>query len=190
MNREVLEHIADAERAAHAGRWDAAFRGYVEAGDRCAELQLRRGAQRCFRRALEVDLLSTAALERLITVGRRLHASTAAWDRYLDAVPALAPLWTSANARLAQLVVDDDGAAVRHPAADGAIARVQMGEDRDVTVTRTARFAEIPDPMLLILLRRTLWLAPREQPEPLVPLRVALPDTATSYRLYENGDWD
>jgi hypothetical protein len=71
VNREVLELVADAERAAAAGDWPGALAAYRDAGERCAAVSLWRGAQRCYRRALEIELLDASVVDRLIDAAAR-----------------------------------------------------------------------------------------------------------------------
>lgn len=185
MNCEVLGHLTAAERAAATGAWRDAFTRYVAAADLCADLQLHRGALRWYRHALELELRAPVPLERMIATCRRARLTSTPWQRYLDALPALADVAPVVNARHAQLVAGDDGATLRHPALAAPLARIRMTGDADFVVTRT--ITAIPDPMLLIVLHRALWPAPREL-ESTPPITVTI--DGANYQLQANGDWD
>ena len=189
MNREVLELVADAERAAAGGDWSGALAAYREAGDRCAAVALWRGAQRCYRRALEIDLLDDGVVSRVVEAAARTGGREP-WDRYRAALPAIAKVWRAANARLIQVVADDDGAAILHPTAPGALARFSLGDALEVALRPTTMFRAMPDAMILVLLRRVLWARPGERPpEPMTPIVVRLAGPDRAYALVETGDW-
>lgn len=185
MNCEVLGHLTAAERAASTGAWRDAFSRYVAAADLCADLQLHRGALRWYRHALELELRAKVPLERMIATCRRARVTSTPWQRYLEALPVLADVAPVINARQAQLVAGDDGATLRYPAVPTPLARVRMIGDAEIVVART--IAAIPDPLLLIILRRALWPAPRDI-ESSPPVTVMI--DGASYQLRENGDWD
>ena len=189
VNHEVLTLVADAERAARHGEWPAALAAYREAGDCCAKLSLVRGAQRCYRRALEIDLLAADVVDRLIATGVRIGAA-APWERYRDALPWLAPLWPRANARHVQLLSDDRGTVLAHRSVTGPIAHLDIGDALEVTVRCAPDFRAAPDALLLVLLRRALWVKPRELPRaPTKPVTVHLAVAERTYRLFEDGLW-
>lgn len=108
------------------------------------------------------------------------------WEHYLEAVPALRPVWRSASARLAYLLVGDRGAVLTHPAS--AIAHIELSTSGVVTVRREPAFESVPDAMLLIMLRRILWHAPRDRPgDSIASVVVRFDDDDRSYRLFACG---
>jgi hypothetical protein len=190
VNREVLELVADAERAATAGDWAACLAAYRDAGDRCGAVTLWRGAQRCYRRALEIDLLDAGVVNRLVDAAART-GDVVTWHRYRAALPEVAAVWRAANARLIQVVADDDGAAILHPTAPAALARFTLGDNLEVALRPTTAFRAMPDAMVLIMARRMLWPRARERPpDPPPHVVIRLVDAGRSFALYETGDWE
>jgi hypothetical protein len=186
MSIEVNELLGDARAAERAAAWHDALAAYRDAGDHARRIGLRRAARRCYLRALELDLLDASIVERLACVDRAVPA----WQPYVAALPAMRATWRAINARFAQLVADDTVTALIHPAIAGSIARVEIGASDDLWLARAPACASVPDAMLLLLVRRTLWHAPRELPPEPVASTVVHVEGDGAYRLFETGDWE
>jgi hypothetical protein len=185
MNADVRLLLADAERALRGEDVAAARAAFVEAGQCAASYQLWRGALRCYRRALELDLADRDAVARIVQLPARwvvLHD----WNDYARALAARA--WPSFGCRSAQIVTGDQGAQVECPST-GVVMELMMTED-DLVETRPAlRFTGMPLAMAMIILRRAMWFAPREMASDPASLRVAF-DGRAQVRLDELGDWE
>jgi hypothetical protein len=185
VNADVRLLLGDAERALRGDDPCAAREAFLEAGGCAASYQLWRGALRCYRRALEIDLTDGEAVERIVKLPARwvaLHD----WNEYARALAGRA--WPAFGCRAAQIVTGDLGAQVECPGA-GVVIELMMTEDDLVETRPDARFAGMPLAMALIILRRAMWFAPREIATDPVSLRVAF-DGRPQVRLDELGDWE
>lgn len=184
MNADVRLILADGERALRGDDLAAARAAFLEAGACASGYQLWRSAVRCYRRALELDLVDHEPIRRILQMPARAVAP-GDWTEYareLDRRP-----WRSFGCRAAQIVTGDLGAVVECPGA-GAVMELMMTEDDLVESRPALRLAGMPLAMALIILRRALWLAPREVAAEPTSLRIAF-DGRPQVRLDELGDW-
>jgi hypothetical protein len=85
MNVDSRILLLDGERAIRRGDPGAARACFLEAAQAAADVQLWRSALRCYRHALELDLLDREVVERVLAVPLRV-ISGRGWDRYRAAV--------------------------------------------------------------------------------------------------------
>lgn len=185
MNADVRELIAEAERALREHDVGAARDAYLAAGDCAKQYGLWRSASRAYRRGLELDVCDRAAVERMTKLGSRVVAATD-WLEYLRALDAH-PRWPHFGCRGAQVVIGDAGTLVTCPDV-GAVLELMMSADDLVEVHPDARLADMPRAMALVILRRAMWLNPREQATDPLALRVVFAGRAEVV-LDELGDW-
>lgn len=184
-NSDIQLHVSDAERAKRAGDPRGAYDGFVEAG-RCAEQYgLWKTALRCYRNAVELDLVGAVAVDQLARIATRAGAGVE-WAEYSATLKA-GPKWPEVGCRGAQLLVGSSGAVVNCPRV-GTVYQVVM-QDGDVLAVRPEpRFADSPVAMALLLLRRAMWPAPREKAKVPFDVRVTYRGKQ-QFKLTEYGDW-
>ena len=185
MNADVRLLLADGERALRADDLAAAREAFIEAGLCASSYQLWRSAVRCYRRVLEIDLVDREPIARVRRMPPRAVAPND-WSEYARAIDLHA--WPSFGCRSAQIVTGDGGAQVEFPGT-GAVLELMMSADDLVEARPAARFAGMPLAMGLIILRRALWLTPRDMAADPGSLRVAF-DGRPQVRLDELGDWE
>jgi hypothetical protein len=186
MNPDARILFLDGERAARRGELATARSCFLEAGQAAVDVQLWRSALRCYRHALELDLLDREVVDRVLTVSPRV-LSGRGWDRYRAALDAH-PGWRAFGCRAARIVSGDLGAVIECPGA-GPVLELIMSE-RDLVETRPdARFAGMPVAMAMVILRRALWPAPRERATEPMTVRVTF-DGRERFRLDEHGEWE
>lgn len=185
MNAEVRLLLADGERALRTDDLAAAREAFLEAGQCASGYQLWRSALRCYRRVLEIDLVDREPIARIARMPPRVVAPND-WSEYARALDHHA--WPSFGCRSAQIVTGDAGAHVECPGT-GVVMELMMTADDLVETRPEARFAGMPLAMALIILRRALWLAPRDLATDPGSLRVAF-DGRPQVRLDELGDWE
>ena len=186
MNIDTRILFLDGERAARGGEPAMARTCFLEAAQAATEVQLWRSALRCYRHALELDLLDRAVVDRVLQIPLRV-TSGRGWDRYRSALDAHAD-WVPFGCRAARIVSGDLGAVVECPGI-GPVLELIMSE-RDLIETRPdGRFAGMPVAMAMIILRRALWSAPRERASEPMTVRVTF-DGRERVRLDEHGDWE
>src|SRR5262249_4826323 len=154
MNRDVRMLVADAERALAERTPSVAMLRFVEAGDTAAQYNLWRGALRCYRSALEIDLTYEPPIARAIRIAH--HAGGDAlgdWTEYRLAARALAGF----GCRGAEVTIDDHGAFVTCPGA-GPVLSLAMPERDLVEATALPPRGAMPLAMAMIVLRRGLFL--------------------------------
>lgn len=186
MNVDARVLFLDGERAARRGELAVARACFLEAGQAAAEVQLWRGALRCYRHALELDLLDRAVVERVLQIPVRVRSGRG-WERYGSALDA-SPAWASFGCRGARLVSGDQGAVIECPGA-GPVLELIMSELDLVETRPDLRFAGMPVAMAMIILRRALWPAPRERAAEPMTVRVTFEGRERN-RLNEYGDWE
>ena len=183
VNPEVRELVAAAEQAAHDGLWPLVKSSYVAAGICAVQFGHWRTAVRCYRNALEIDLLDRTCVMRIAAIVSKLVIDD--WVDYLRAVDAGS--MPAFGCRHAQVVGADLGTVVRCPGV-GPVLELIMSADDLVEVRPEARFAGMPIAMAMIVLRRGLWPKPVEQaPEPRM-IRVGFAGRSPT-TLDELGDW-
>jgi hypothetical protein len=185
VNADVRLLLADGERALRADDLATARQAFLDAGQCASSYQLWRSALRCFRRALELDLVDREAVARITRMSPRV-ISSGDWAEYARALAGHA--WPSFGCRSAQIVTGDLGAHVECGPI-GVVLELMMTDDDLVETRPEARFAAMPLAMAMIILRRALWLAPRDFAAEPSSLRVAFAGRQ-QVRLDEVGDWE
>ncbi len=175
--------VADAEAALARGERATASGAFVEAGVCAATYGLPRAALRCYRSALELDLVYAPAIAAAIRVAH--HAGPDAvtdWTDYQHAIGR----FTSFGCRGAELAIGDRGSYISCPAV-GPVLAVAMPEPDLIEVTPVPRLEGLPLAMAMIIARRGLFISPREQAEAPRSVRVAYARWHVS--LVELGEW-
>jgi hypothetical protein len=186
MNVDTRILFIDGERAARGGDPAAARQCFLEAAEAATGVQLWRSALRCYRHALELDLLDREVLDRVLQIPIRVLAGRG-WDRYRAAVEAH-PGWERFGCRTARIVSGDLGAVIECPRI-GPVLELIMSEQDLVEVRPDGRFAGMPVAMAMIILRRALWAAPRDRTSELMTVRVTF-DGHDRVVLDEHGEWE
>ena len=185
VNADVRVLLADAERALRADDLAGARGAFLEAGQCAASYQLWRSAVRCYRRVLELDLTDREPIARIAQMPARAvpPGDWLDYTRALDRRP-----WTAFGCRSAQIVTGDLGAHIECPGT-GVVMELMMTEDDLVETRPDPRFEGMPLAMALIIVRRAMWMAPRELAAEPMTIRVAF-DGRPQVRLDELGDWE
>jgi hypothetical protein len=153
MNVEVRAQLGSAERAFKSGDTTAARDAFLAAGDVAKRFQLWKSATRCYRHALELDVVDRVAVARLLGLfGRGGHIVE--WVEYAKAVDRHD--WQHFGCRKAQLVIGDSGAFVECPDV-GPVLDLAMPDSELVEAQPDGRFVGMPAAMAMIILRRALW---------------------------------
>ena len=186
VNVDVRSLLADGERAARGGEYSTARACFLEAGRSAAEVQLWRAAIRCYRHALELDLLDRDAVAQVLRLPARV-ISGRGWDEYKLALDTH-PTRLSFSCRTARVVSSDLGAVVECPGI-GPVLELMMSEADLVETRPDAQFRGMPLTLAMIVLRRALWTNPRERSTEPASVRVTY-CAQQRVRLDEHGDWD
>lgn len=186
MNIESRTLFAEGERAVRRDDLAAARAAFVAAAEAALAVQLWRSALRCYRHALELDLLDSEIVAKVLQVSPRV-ISGRGWDEYRVALDAK-PAWPHFSCRAARTVIGDLGAIVECPDV-GPVLELIMS-DADLVETRPdGRFVGMPIAMSLIILRRAMWPVPMERDSATSSLRVGY-DGRQHVMLDELGDWE
>jgi hypothetical protein len=186
VNVDVRVLFNDGERAARRGEYDTARACFIEAGRSASEVQLWRSAIRCYRHALELDVLDREIVEAVLRMPARV-TSGRGWDEYRVALDQHTE-WLTFSCRTARVISGDLGAVVECPLV-GPVLELIMTE-RDLVETRPdARYSGMPLTLAMIVLRRALWANPRERATDPANIRVTFAGQQR-VRLDEHGDWD
>jgi len=185
MNADVRLLLGDGERAWRSANPGAAREAFLEAGQCAVSYQLWRSALRCYRRALELDLTDREPITRILRLPARVVAA-ADWTEYGLALDRHG--WQAFSCRSAQIITGDLGARVECSPA-GVVIELMMTADDLVEARAEVRFAGMPLAMALIILRRAMWLSPRDAVAEPAWLRVVF-DGRPQVRLDEMGDWE
>jgi hypothetical protein len=180
VTESVRDLVVAAERAGAAS-------AFVDAGLTAASHELWRVAIRCYRAALEIDLLDREVVARLLGLGKRAGEEWAGYARSLDRAD-----WRPFGCIGATIVSADSETSVHCPDV-GAVLDIQMSDHDRIDAHAMPRFADMPLAMALIIVRRAIWPKPRSlwpglRDRPPARVRVKWP----AYRevwLDELGDW-
>jgi len=178
--------FGDGERAARRGELSTARACFLEAGQCAVDVQLWRGAIRCYRHALELDLVDPEVIDRILRMPARV-ISGRGWDEYRKALDQHRS-WPHFGCRTAQIVIGDQGAVIDCPQV-GTVLELLMTEVDHVETRPAGVFTGMPMALAMIVIRRALWTNPRDRPSELMTVRVTF-DGQQRVRLDEHGDWD
>ena len=184
MNVDLRRLVADAEGAVRDGDAVGAQAAYLEASACAARYQLWRSALRYARNALEVELTARAPIARILALPRRV-SPPADWEAYAQALDRRR--WPAFGCRGAHAIIADDGARAACPGV-GLVLELMMPADDLVELRPVPAFAGMPRAMALLIARRALWHAPRDDAATPSALRVVY-DGGPAVRLDERGDW-
>ena len=184
LNIDVRRPFMEGERAARAGDRAGARALFIEAALAAIDVQLWRSAMRCYRHALELDMLDTEVLDLIRGVPIRV-ISGRGWDDYRTQITAH-PTWPRFSCRSAHVVIGEH--AVVSCEGVGTVLELMMTESDLVEVRPDAALVGMPIAMALVILRRAMWPHPKEHGD-LMSVRVAF-EGRQHVRLDEHGDWD
>jgi hypothetical protein len=179
---EIRELLGIADGAASAGDLTSARRTFVDAGVCASTYGMWRAAVRCYRRALELDLVDRELVGRIVHISGKLAGDWIEYARVLDSDPG----WPTFGCRSAQIILGDLGGVVTCPGV-GPVLEMMMARDDHVDAHPDGRFAAMPLAMAMVILRRAMWPAVRDVAEPR-SLGVTFAANRR-VRLDELGDW-
>ena len=185
MNVDVRMLFGDGERAARNGEVATARACFMEAAQSAVEVQLWKAAMRCYRHALELDLMDREIIERLLRMPARV-TSGRGWDEYRKALDQHAA-WPHFGCRTARIVIGDH-AVIECPQV-GPVLELLMTDHDHVEARPDPRFAGMPIGLAMIVVRRALWTNPRDRANDLMTVQVTF-DGQQRVRLDEHGDLD
>lgn len=186
VSADVRGLVTLAEHAVRDGDAVVARECYVQATKRAASHRLWRMAIRCCRRALELDLADRDIVHVAHRISGHLGGDDArAWAHYASVLQR--ERWPHFGARGAQVVIGDHGAFVTCPGV-GLVLELLMSAPGLVEAAPVPQFHGMPSAMALILLRRSLFMRPREFADDPATIQVAF-RAGPAVRLDELGDW-
>lgn len=184
VNIDVRVLLTAGERALRSNDRAEARAAFLDAGEAASSYQLWRSALRCYRLALELDVVDREPVTRILALPARTHAH-ADWTTYVDALARRA--WQSFGCRSAQIVTGGQQSRVECPGI-GCVMELAMPTDALIEVRPDPRLAGMPLAMAMVILRRAMWIAPRDHATDPQRLRVVFDDLAEVW-LDELGDW-
>lgn len=185
MNFDVRVLLSTAERALRNHEPAEARAAFLEAGLAAASYQLRRTAIRCYRLALELNLVDPEPIARILQLPPRTNAHMD-WKLYAHALERHA--WPAFSCRSAHVLTGGFASRVECPGI-GTVMELIMPADDLIETRPDPRLTGMPLAMALVILRRAMWIAPRDHADAPQALRVAF-DGFPSVRLSELGDWE
>lgn len=184
MNTELRVLLAAGERALRSDHRADARAVFLEAGQAASGHQLWRTAQRCYRLALELDLVDREPVERILQLPSRRTVHTE-WNVYACALDCYA--WPSFGCRSAQVVTGDQRSWIECPGI-GTVLEVTMPDDDVIEAHPDPRLAGMPLAMAMLIVRRAMWSAPPIHTTRPRWLRVGF-DNLPQVWLCELGEW-
>jgi hypothetical protein len=184
VDLDVRVLLAAGERALRSDNRADARAAFLAAGQVASRHQLWRRAQRCYRLALELDLVDREPIERILRLPSRT-ISHAEWNVYACALDCHA--WPSFGCRPARIVTGSQRSQVECPGI-GAVMELTMPDDDRIEAHPDPRLAGMPFAMAMMILRRAMWIAPRDPTMHPQRLRVAF-DELPQVWLCELGEW-
>lgn len=181
---EIRQFLVDAEHAARTEDHEASRAIFVQAGDCAIRHQLWTAAARCYRGALELDLVAHDVVARLVSLDERLSTGCD-WREYAYALTR-SPGWPHFECRRARILTGDSGSLVEC-AGVGPVLELTMPHVNLVEIYPDGRFAGMPIAMALLILRRALWPRPQERAD--APACVQVMFRGTHGCLDELGEW-
>jgi len=185
MNPKLRSLSLEAEAAARRGDISDALRGFIDAGDCAVGLEKWRSAARCFRSALELDLMRREPVARLVRIASHI-GNEHEWSAYAHVLEEI-PSWPRFGCRSARIVTNDVGSIVECTGA-GAVIDLMMTSSELVEAHPLEPFVRMPLAMALLIVRRALWITPRTETTKPARVRVAFGGHAPVW-LDERGDW-
>lgn len=185
MNIDVRVLLAAGERALRSDDRADARAAFLDAGQAASSVQLWRSALRCYRLALELDVVDREPIARILQLPARttMHAD---WKVYAHVLEH--HTWPSFGCRSAQVVTGGQRSRVECPGI-GEVMELAMPADDLIEARPDPRLAGMPLAMAMVILRRAMWVAPREHAPDPQRLRVAFADLPQVW-LDELGDWE
>lgn len=181
---DVRVLLAEGERALRSNNRADARAAFLAAGQAASRHQVWRRAQRCYRLALELDLVDREPIERILRLPSRT-ISHAEWNVYACVLDCHA--WPSFGCRPARIVTGGQRSQVECPGI-GAVMDLTMPDDDRIEAHPDPRLADMPFAMAMMILRRAMWVAPRDRTNRPQRLRVAF-DELPQVWLCELGEW-
>lgn len=181
---DVRGLLAAGERALRSDNRADARAAFLAAGQAACRYQLWRRAQRCYRLVLELDLVDREPIERILRLPSRT-ISHAEWNVYACTLDCHA--WPSFGCRPARIVTGGQRSRVECPGI-GAVMELTMPDADLIEAHPDPRLAGMPFAMAMMILRRAMWIAPRDPTNRPQRLRVAF-DELPQVWLCELGEW-
>jgi hypothetical protein len=184
VNTDVRVLLTAGERALRGNNRAEARALFLKAGQTAAGYQLWRVAQRCYRLALELDLVDREPVERILRLPSHntVHAE---WNVYARALDRHA--WPSFGCRSARIVAGGPRTWIECPGI-GTVMELEMPDDDLIDVEPVPRLVGMPLAMAMMIVRRAMWMAPRYEATCPHSLRVAF-DNLPQVWLGELGEW-